>query len=59
LATVAEAKAEADSRNKKLLVYFATDYEHFRPIVTRLLAHVTTPVFGLNSEDVGHIVYGR
>jgi predicted secreted protein len=59
LAAVIEAKAEADSRQKQLVVYFATDYEDFRPVVTRLLANVTTPVFGLRTEDVGHIVYGR
>ncbi len=55
----AEAEAEAASRNKKLLIYFATDYEDFRPIVTRLLSNITTPVFGLHSKEVGHIVYGR
>ena len=55
----AEAAAEAASRKKQLLIYFATDYEHFRPLVTRLLSNITTPVFGLLSEEVGHIVYGR
>ena len=55
----AEAAAEAASRKKQLLIYFATDYEHFRPLVTRLLSNITTPLFGLLSEEVGHIVYGR
>ncbi len=59
VAVVSTAKAEADSRKKNLLLYFATDYEQFRPIVTRLLSNITTPVFGLVSEEIGHLVYGR
>lgn len=58
LAAATEAKAEADSKKKQLLIYFATDYEDFRPIITRVLANIATPVFGLRPEDVGHIVYG-
>ncbi len=59
MATVLQAKAEADSKKKQLLLYFATDYEDFRPIIKRVLQNITVPVFGLLPEDVGHIVYGR
>ncbi len=59
LAVAAEAKAEAVSQKKQFVLYFATDYEDFRPLVTRLLSNITTPLFGLQSEEVGHIVYGR
>ncbi len=59
LAVAAEAKAEAVSRKQRFLLYFATDYEEFRPLATRLLSNISTPVFGLRSEEVGHIVYGR
>ncbi len=59
VAVVKQAKAEADSKKKTLLVYFATDYEQFRPVVTRILSNITTPAFGLRSEEIGHLVYGR
>lgn len=54
-----EAKAEAESRGRQLLIYFATDYEELRPIASRLLSNISAPFFGLRSEEIGHIVHGR
>ena len=59
VAVATQAQAEAISRKKKFVLYFATDFEEFRPLVTRLLSNITTPLFGLRSEEIGHIVYGR
>jgi hypothetical protein len=59
VAVAAQAQAEAMSRKKKFVLYFATDFEEFRPLVTRVLSNITTPLFGLRSEEIGHIVYGR
>ena len=59
VAVVTQAKAAADASKKTLLLYFATDYEQFRPIVTRVLSNLATPTFGLLPEEIGHLVYGR